>query len=155
MSRIRRILLATDFSPASLPALAAAEDLAAALKAELLFVHALTPIIAVGGIYPPYVDLAGMESAGRAAARTQLDRLQAAARKRGLRATTLLTKGYAADQILRLAKAKKADLIVIGTHGLTGLSRLVMGSVAARVVTGATCPVMTVRSKRGRSRRSS
>lgn len=155
MSRIRRILLATDFSPASLPALAAAEDLAAALRAEILFVHSLTPIIAVGGVYPPYVDLSGMESAGRAAARSQLDRLQAAARKRRLRATTILTKGYAADQILRLARTKKTDLIVMGTHGLTGLSRLVMGSVAMRVVTGATCPVMTVRSKSGSSRKSS
>jgi len=151
MTRIRRILFASDFSAASLPALAAAEDLAKALKAELLFVHALTPIVAVGGIYPPYVDLAGLETAGRATARTQLDRLQAAARKRGLRATTVLTKGYAADQIVRLARARKADLVVMGTHGLTGISRLVMGSVAMRVVASAACPVMTVRARRARS----
>ena len=148
MSRIRRILLATDFSPASMPALAAAFDLAKALKAELLFAHALTPIVAVAGVYPPYVDLARIETAGRAAARSQLERLEAAARKRGLRATTVLTKGAAADQIVRLARTRKADLVVMGTHGLTGLSRLVMGSVAMRVVSGAACPVMTVRSGR-------
>jgi nucleotide-binding universal stress UspA family protein len=147
MSRIRRIVCASDFSPGSGPALAAAEDLAKALKAELVVVHALVPIVTVGGVYPPYVGLDALERAARARARAELDRLAAAARKRGLRATAVLAKGFAADQIVRVARSRKAGLIVMGTHGRSGLSRVVMGSVAMRVAAGAPCPVMTVRSR--------
>lgn len=70
-----------------------------------------------------------------------------AARKRGVRATSVLGEGLAADQIVRLAKAKEAAMIVMGTHGRTGLSRLVMGSVAMRVIASAPCPVLTVRAR--------
>lgn len=147
MSRIRRIVCASDFSPASRPALTAAEELARALKAELVIMHALVPIVTVAGVYPPYVGLDALERASRARARAELDRAAAAARKRGIRATALLAKGFAADQIVRVARSKKAGLIVMGTHGRTGLSRIVMGSVAMRVTSGAPCPVMTVRAR--------
>lgn len=147
MSRIRRILFASDFSPASRPAFATAVELARALKAELLLTHALAPIVPVDGLYTPYVDWDAFEKGSREAAQTELDRLARAAGKRDIRATTVLTKGYAADQIVRMAKTRKAHLIVMGTHGRTGLSRLVMGSVATRVMIGASCPVMTVRAK--------
>ena len=62
-----------------------------------------------------------------------------------MRSKTLLLEGVADQQIIRAARLKKADLIVIGTHGRTGLARLFLGSVASRVVAGARCPVMTVR----------
>ena len=51
------------------------------------------------------------------------------------------------EQIARAAKSKKADLIVIGTHGRTGLAKFFLGSVASRVVAAAPCPVLTVRGK--------
>lgn len=147
MSRIRRILFASDFSPASRLAFATALELARALKAELLLTHALAPIVPVDGLFTPYVDWDLFDKASREAAQTELDRLARAASKRGVRATTLVTKGYAADQIVRTARTRKAHLIVMGVHGRTGLSRLVMGSVATRVMIGASCPVMTVRAK--------
>jgi nucleotide-binding universal stress UspA family protein len=56
-----------------------------------------------------------------------------------------LEEGFAATEILRLAEEAKADLIVMGTHGRTGLSRLVLGSVAEQVVRKARCPVLTVK----------
>jgi nucleotide-binding universal stress UspA family protein len=55
--------------------------------------------------------------------------------------------GSVDDQIVNAAKSKKANMIVIGTHGRTGLSKLLMGSVASKVISLATCPVLTVRGK--------
>jgi nucleotide-binding universal stress UspA family protein len=64
-----------------------------------------------------------------------------------VKAKSFLLKGRAYDQIIKTAKNRKASMIVIGTHGRTGLSKLFMGSVAGRVVSAATCPVVTVRGK--------
>ena len=64
-----------------------------------------------------------------------------------MRARGVLYEGVAADAIARAARAKRAKLIVMGTHGRTGLRRLFMGSVAERVVGTAPCPVLTVRGK--------
>jgi nucleotide-binding universal stress UspA family protein len=147
MSPIRRILFASDFSRGSRPALASAVELARALKAEILLIHTLVPIVPEDGMYATYVDWGSLERATREAAETQIDRLATMVRKRGIGVTTLLASGNAADQIVRTAKAKKAGLIVMGTHGRTGLSRLVMGSVAMRVMSSASCPVVTVRAK--------
>jgi nucleotide-binding universal stress UspA family protein len=57
----------------------------------------------------------------------------------------LLAEGVAHEQIVRLAKTKRADLVVMGTHGRSGLQKLFLGSVAGRVVIAAPCPVLTVR----------
>jgi nucleotide-binding universal stress UspA family protein len=147
MSRFRRLLFASDFSPASRPAFATAVEMARRLRADLLVAHVLSLVLPVDGLYvtPGFWDTL-MDSA-RAAAQTELDRLARAARKRGVPATTLVAEGLAADQIVRLAKSRRADFIVMGTHGRSGLSRLVMGSVAARVVAAAPCPVLTVRAR--------
>ena len=71
----------------------------------------------------------------------------AQARKNGVRAKGLLLEGIPHDRIVRAARSTRADLIVLGTHGRTGLGRVFLGSVAARVVTLAPCPVLTVRAK--------
>jgi nucleotide-binding universal stress UspA family protein len=71
----------------------------------------------------------------------------AKARKAGVRARALLLEGVVADRIVRAAKGQRADVIVIGTHGRTGLARFVLGSVADRVVSQAGCPVLTVRGR--------
>jgi nucleotide-binding universal stress UspA family protein len=65
----------------------------------------------------------------------------------GVRATGLLLDGAPHDQIPRAARRNRADLIVIGTHGRTGLSKVLLGSVAERVIRSATCPVLTVRGR--------
>jgi nucleotide-binding universal stress UspA family protein len=68
-------------------------------------------------------------------------------KKSKVRAQSLLLRGSAHDQIVKAAKSKKAGMIVIGTHGRTGLAKLFLGSVAGKVVSSATCPVVTVRGK--------
>jgi len=64
--------------------------------------------------------------------------------KPGIETQTLVEVGQAADRLIEAAKEKKADLIVMATHGRTGLSHALMGSVAEKVVRKAPCPVLTV-----------
>jgi nucleotide-binding universal stress UspA family protein len=82
----------------------------------------------------------------RDTASKELTRLLSRAKAGGVRATgVLLDFGVPAERITRLARARGADLIVMGTHGRTGLTRALLGSVATRVISTAPCPVMTVR----------
>jgi nucleotide-binding universal stress UspA family protein len=71
----------------------------------------------------------------------------ARARKAGVRATGLLLEGVPHERVARAARAKKVDLLVIGTHGRTGLAKFFLGSVAARVIASVSCPVLTVRGR--------
>jgi nucleotide-binding universal stress UspA family protein len=68
-------------------------------------------------------------------------------KKSNIKVQGFLLMGSVDDQIVNAAKSKKANMIVIGTHGRTGLSKLLMGSVASKVISLATCPVLTVRGK--------
>jgi nucleotide-binding universal stress UspA family protein len=77
----------------------------------------------------------------------QLDRVIARARRAGVRVQARLLEGTPADRIVRAAKGVHADLVVMGTHGRGGFAKLLLGSVAERVVAMAPCPVMTVRGK--------
>jgi nucleotide-binding universal stress UspA family protein len=148
MSRIRRILHPTDFSRASGAAFKRAVEMAKADRAELTVVHvrgAAIPLMADGYVSPKMYD--DMEAAERAYAQKHLDAIVAKARKAGARAKGLLVAGVAHERIAQAARARKADLVVIGTHGRTGVARLFLGSVASRVLAVAPCPVLTVRGK--------
>ena len=142
------ILHPTDFSPASRPAFTHALALARKEGAELLLVHVLATVMPLAGdgyMSPKTYD--DLQRSMRAQAQKQLDRLLAKAKAARVRARGVLYEGVAADAIARAARAKRAKLIVMGTHGRTGLRRLFMGSVAERVVGTAPCPVLTVRGK--------
>jgi nucleotide-binding universal stress UspA family protein len=148
MSRVRRILHPTDFSRASGAAFARAVRMAKADRAQLLLVHVLAspaPIAGEGYISPAFYD--EIETSARRYAEKHLSGLQVKARKAGARTATLLREGVVHEQIIRAARSKKTDVIVIGTHGGTGLAEFFLGSIAARVVAGASCPVLTVRGR--------
>lgn len=148
MSRFRRILHPTDFSRASGAAFARAVALAKADRAELLVVHVLTPALPmVGDGYVSPKVYEQMEASARAAGKKHLDRLVARAKKAGVRARGLLLEGVPHERIVRAARAQRVDLVVMGTHGRTGLARFFLGSVAERVVAMAGCPVLTVRGR--------
>ncbi len=148
MSRIRRILHPSDFSRASGKAFAKALEMAKANRAELLVVHVLAPAVPlVGDGYVSPKIYEDLEASARAWGQKQLDRSAVRARKAGVRAKGILLEGVPHEQIVRAAKSKRASLIVIGTHGRTGLTKFVLGSVAGRVVAMAPCPVLTLRGK--------
>jgi nucleotide-binding universal stress UspA family protein len=152
MAEFRRILHPTDFSPASAPAFARALALARENRAQLTLAHVLEPslpVIGDGYVSPATYD--ALEEAARRGAEKGLARLAARAKKAGVRVRTLVLYGLAHEEIPRAARAGRADVIVMGTHGRTGFGRLFLGSVAERVVARAPCPVLTVRGAKRRA----
>lgn len=148
MAKMQRVLHPSDFSSASTPAFKQALETAKDGDAELLIVHVLTPvapIVGEGYISPKTYE--EIEQSARAHGQKQLDGLLEKARKAGVKATGLLLEGVPHDQVVRAAKSKKADLIIMGTHGRGGFAKLFLGSVAERVVATAPCPVLTVRAR--------
>lgn len=140
MINLRRILAPTDFSEYSTEAMEYAIALAEKFDAELHLLHVLemhagsTPVFAGGLALTPRVQ----ES--REAAEKAL--LQIASDRQAVRATVV---GPPFLEILRYARDNNIDLIVMGTHGRSGLAHVLVGSVAERVVRKSSCPVMTVR----------
>ena len=146
--RSARVLHPTDFSRASAPAFARALETARADRAELIIAHVLPMIVPVGSdgyMSPKAFD--DMDRANRAYAGRRLGALAARARKRGVRVRTLLLEGAPWEAITRTARGQRANVIVMGTHGRSGLAKLFLGSVAERVIGRAPCPVMTVRGR--------
>jgi nucleotide-binding universal stress UspA family protein len=149
------IVAASDFSPASHAALLAADHEAArrARSTRVSVVHCLDfPPEVMGFDYAPLVYLPARLSDSRTAARERAqERLAAEVREAGLEASLLVDDGPAASGIARLAESVSAELVVVGTSGRTGLSRVLMGSVAEAVVRGAPCSVLVVRDPSARS----
>jgi universal stress protein A len=143
---MRKIVVATDFSTASRPAFAAALDSARRDGARLVVLHVMVPP-------SPFVgdDLPGswldLEARARRDAERRLAATVSQAERSGIATTGILVKGAPAEVIVRVARREAADLIVIGTHGRSGLGRLFMGSVAARVLATAKFPVLNVRGR--------
>ena len=145
MPAFRRILHPTDFSRASAPALRRAVSLAKVCRAPLVLLHVMTPpspFIVEGTPLSSYAELLIL---ARRSARRRLAALLARTRRGRVRVQAVFAEGLPADEILRAARRARADLVVMGTHGRTGLSRVFMGSVAERVVREAPCAVLTVR----------
>lgn len=148
MRRIRSVLHPSDFSRASAAAFGKAVEMAKGNRAELWLVHVLSPVIPMTGegyMSPKVYEQ--IEASARAQAKRELERRAAKAKRAGVRVRTLLMSGQTHEQINRAARRTRADLVVIGTHGRTGLAKLFLGSVAGRVVSTAPCPVLTVRGK--------
>jgi nucleotide-binding universal stress UspA family protein len=102
------------------------------------------PVMPGGYVSPSVWD--DLERGQRTAAERQLRSIVAKAKAAGARASgVLIDFGVTHEQIVRSARKKRADLIVMGTHGRTGWTRALLGSVASRVLGAARCPVLTVR----------
>ncbi len=145
--RFRRILHASDFSPVSRRAFEMAVGLARANGAALTLVHVLEP--AVPWVEVDYASPRAYQlvTSARTTAARRLDALVRKAKTSGVRSTGHLVDGDPRDAIPRAARRLHADLVVVGTHGRTGLDKLLVGSVAERVVAMAPCAVITVRGR--------
>ena len=141
----KHILHPTDFSPGAEAAFAHALETARREHGELILVHILESLVPMRGAYTA-MELQ-VRAAVTAAVRQGFDRLRARAKRAGVPASEVLAEGWVPEQIAKLARKRHADLIVMGTHGRTGWAKVMLGSVAERVVVLAPCPVLTVRGK--------
>lgn len=141
----RRILCALDFSAPSEAALKAAEQLALRFDAELVVAHVVEPVLAPAAFGPLPTTVAQVRVEAEDAAKDRLREIVAGLSARGVRATSVLESGPAADTLVEIVRARGVDLVVIATHGLTGLEHALLGSVAERVVRLCPCPVLTIK----------
>jgi nucleotide-binding universal stress UspA family protein len=140
---IESILTPTDFSPTSERALDFAVTLAGQSGASLHLLHVVAYPVEPDGWPEAYLaGFAGLRQQLRGDAERQIAAL--AKSISGVKVTTEVAEGAPARAILEVAKARKCQLIVMGTHGRGGVSHLLLGSVAERVVRTSPCPVLTV-----------
>jgi nucleotide-binding universal stress UspA family protein len=144
MMKIETILVPVDFSPHSAKALACAIGLAKTFQARIHLLHAYHLPIQVAT--PDQVIIPrDFWTSVREAAAQKLEKSLQQVTSEGIEAETHLTDMAPAQAIVDAAERTGADLIVMGTRGLTGLKHVVLGSVAERTVRMAPCPVMTVK----------
>jgi nucleotide-binding universal stress UspA family protein len=138
------IIVPVDFSPFSTGTIAQAVELATAYGSKLHLVHVVEPIAlpSVYGVDPSGMVVPDMEDRAAKA----LDELAARSIPNSVESQTHVLVGHAVHEIVESAEDAGARMIVIATHGLTGLRRFLMGSVTEQVVREAPCPVFTVRS---------
>jgi nucleotide-binding universal stress UspA family protein len=145
MIEIKRILIPTDFSEYSQQALKYAVALAQGFKAKLFVMHVWEhPVLSAPPAeietYPPLLMTEEKKSQEEA-----LNRLTADLIRQGIDAQPVFVTGRTYMEIVDKAKELEVDLITLATHGRTGLSHLVFGSTAEKIIRLAPCPVLTVK----------
>jgi nucleotide-binding universal stress UspA family protein len=149
---IKKILCAIDRSPSSLQAFGYAIALARWQSARLTLLEVVEEAPLPGVSRARKSD--GVPTETRTALERDLRRVLTARRASDVKVQILMRKGKVVETILAQARASRSRLVVIGSHGRAGVQRLVLGSVAERVLRLATCPVLTVRSGVRLARRS-
>jgi universal stress protein A len=142
---IRRILAPTDFSELSKQGLQSALELAEAFGAKLLLLYVVEPPpYPVEGIVPSHLGATLLDDLERQAT-NDLAQMLSETQASNMDVARRVVVGIPYRKIVDVAEEEKIDLIVMTTHGRTGLSHLVMGSVAEKIVRTAPCPVLTIR----------
>lgn len=146
---IQTLLVATDFSDASEAATAYAFQLARTLNAKLYLLHVVPEsdvqvMRTLRGHLQSHIDPDTLVQTYYADADKRLSQLVESAQAADLVQECLIVTGQPASEIISWAAAKQAQIIIVGTHGRSGLNRVMMGSVAEHVLRLATCPVLVV-----------
>lgn len=140
-----KIVHPTDFSEAADQAQAQAVRLAHLIGGEVIVLHVAVEAPLYGEGLMNMREVKGVYEAQRRWATATLEERVARIREHGLAARWLLRVGAPAEEIVKTLLEERADLVVMGTQGRSGLERLLLGSVADRVIRTAPCPVLTVR----------
>lgn len=141
----KTILVPIDFSPHSKNALKYAVPLARNFGAGLHLVYVVEPTVYPADLGFGQVVMPGVEDELRSKGESELASLVQTDIGRSVKATVAVRTGRPHQEILIEAEEKKADLIVVATHGHTGVEHILFGSTAERIVRSAKCPVMTIR----------
>ena len=145
--KIKSILCPTDFSECAEHALAYAEFLSETCQARLQLLTVFEPFTYSQGseLFESQYDMASAAMEIEAAFEKQLNDRVSSLESNGKAVSGHFAVGLPFMEIIQAAKKEKADLIIMGTHGRTGLEHVLMGSVAEKVVRRAPCPVLTVK----------
>lgn len=149
---IRSILQPTDFSECANYALSYSASLARQFDATIVCLHVVEPMVpTVGytGMTEP-LPIADISEQLEDSAERELPKIAQGEECAGLKVDELIVHGDAATEIVRVAKERRVDLIVISSHGRTGLGRMLFGSTAEAVVRHAPCPVLVVKPPHGK-----
>ena len=147
MKDIERILFPTDFSENSCAALDYAAKLAEFYKAELCLLHVVNSPIQHDSFLLSSFQIDDIERKATSAKRQALLNLIKTRIGEQVPVKVMLRRGVPLVEIINAARKCEADLIVMGTHGRTGLPKMLIGSVAKKVVRHAPCPVLTVKER--------
>ena len=144
---VRTILLPTDFSECAAHAVPAAASLARLMQARMICLHVIEPIVPTVGWTPVAEPLpvADISEQLETSATRELPKISQCEECEGLDVEDLIVHGEAASEIVRVARERDVDLIVISSHGRTGLGRILFGSTAESVMRHAHCPVLVVK----------
>jgi nucleotide-binding universal stress UspA family protein len=148
---IRSILVPIDFSECGNYALSYAASLARTFGASIICVHVIepmVPIVGYSGMTEP-LPIADISDQLEDSAERELPKIAQCEECAGLELEELIVHGEAAVEIVRVSKERQVDLIVVSSHGRTGLGRILFGSTAEAVVRHASCPVLVVKPSPG------
>jgi len=147
MKGFNNVLFATDFSECSDFALDYALSLARQYQGRLNIVHVINEPVDLRGFYVPHISFEKLEEEIEAGARKMMESFCRTNLGEFSNYETFIIPGIAYDEIIKKAVELNADLIVLGTHGRTGLDHVLFGSTAEKVVRKSPVPVLTIRAK--------
>lgn len=145
MKPFTRILTAIDFSENSDYAFDYALTLAKQFDSQLMVLHVINEPVDLRGFYVPHISFEQLEKEIEEGAEKMMAKFCSAKMGDYTNFTTSIVTGIPYEEVIRTAEETAASLIVLGTHGRTGIDHLIFGSTAERVVRGASCPVLTIR----------
>lgn len=143
--KIERILFPIDFSEGSKNALEYAVSLSKEYNAKLYLLHVVHDISMTAGWQVPHIRIDELYRDMEEGARKEMEKFCRDELSGCENIEQIVVRGIPDEEILKMARDKKIDVIVIGTHGRTGIDRLLFGSTAEKVVRKAPCPVLSVR----------
>jgi nucleotide-binding universal stress UspA family protein len=141
----KRILIATDGSDRSKKAAEEGVELAKALGAQVVALNVVNEVVVASAVRQLGADRKEVESKLKTAGQKAVDELKKMGDAAGVKVDTVIRIGAPANDVIDVAGAEKADLIVMGSHGESGASKLLIGSVVQKVLYWATIPVLVVR----------
>lgn len=145
MRDFKTILFATDFSESSDYAFQYAYSLAKKFNARLLLVHVINEPVDLRGFYVPHISFEKLEEEIEEGAQKMMEKFCRTHIRDYDNYESIIVPGIPYDEIIKKATDNSADLIVLGTHGRTGLDHVLFGSTAEKVVRKSQVPVMTIR----------
>ncbi len=145
MKDFKTILFATDFSESSDYAFQYAYTLAKKFNARLVVVHVINEPVDLRGFYVPHISFEKLEEEIEEGAQKMMEKFCRTHIRDYDNYETLIVPGIPYDEIIKKAAENAADLIILGTHGRTGLDHVLFGSTAEKVVRKSPVPVMTIR----------